>query len=404
MPWSPPCRHVIFPSIAWVRIMDDLLIHEAELSELGINSASVINLKKLSAANASFGLRKFNGEYKDDIREFRWYNAGLNRTKKEFRLDSVSYRPRLDRDSFMARQSFQADYVQAKTGAIRMSELNLDAFIRDKTLEAGKLEIDNAYLSDYRDNTLPFKSGAIKPLPVKLLKNIPIPLSFGEVLFNNSRVDYTQVSEKTREAALIPVTRMNLRILGVKNYDLLPTDSLDIVATGYLLDTAWVRVHVRESYLDTLHGFHLAGQFRPVSLDVINQVLAPMAYVKFRSGYLDTAYLLATGDEYLATGIMQMHYHDLKIRIFREGYENEKKSGKGLLNFIANTFVIRDKNTSRPGTIFYLREKNRSAINYLVRLAMTGFASSVGVKKSNKKAKKFNRDIKSRPLPPVGFQ
>ena len=42
-------------------------------------------------------------------------------------------------------------------------------------LLAHELVIEDVYLSDYRDNTLPFSAGIIKPLPVALLQKIANP-------------------------------------------------------------------------------------------------------------------------------------------------------------------------------------------------------------------------------------
>ncbi|MBC7874462.1 MAG: hypothetical protein H7Y01_10720, partial [Ferruginibacter sp.] len=202
----------------------------------------------------------------------------------------------------------------------------------------------------------------------------------------------------------IPITRMTVRLIALKNYNIKPNDSLSIQATGYLMDTAWIRLRVKESYTDTLAGFLMTMRVKPVDLTVLNPVLIPLASLKLESGYLDTLNLRAIGREYLSLGEMQMLYHDLKVRFLKDGNETRKTFGTGLMNFIANTFVIRKNNTSRTGNVFFIRDRGKSAINFLIKIAMSGMASSAGVKRNKKMIRQYKKELEKRNLPPIDFE
>jgi hypothetical protein len=111
----------------------------------------------------------------------------------------------------------------------------------------------------------------------------------------------------------------------------------------------------------------------------------------------------ATGKENIALGEMKMFYHDLKVKFLINGDETKKSFLNGLLTFIANSFVIRNKNTSRSGLVFFIRLRDRSAINYLIKIAMSGVASSIGAKSSKKMMRKYQKDLKHHRLPPIDF-
>ena len=85
---------------------------------------------------------------------------------------------------------------------------------------------------------------------------------------------------------------------------------------------------------------------------------------------------------------------------------DEKKKGilNGLINFLANSFVIKNKNTSRTGNIFFIRQRDKSAINYLIKIAMSGMASSVGAKNNKKMLRRYKNELKERNLPPIDFE
>ena len=380
-----------------------LLMSSAELSGFNIGSSTIHDWQKLLATNNAFRIKNVNGRYSDPDKNLLWYNGGFTGRNNTFTLDSFIYNPVPGRDSFFALQKFQTDYIHAKTGEISIGPIDIDGYIKDTTLKIAMITIDNGILTDFKDKNLPFAAGIIKPLPVNMIKKIPFKLSVDSVVLNNTHVEYTEAEDKTKGSGTIPVTRMTIIFNNVKTYNYSTTDSLRILAIGYLMDSIWTRLRVKESYTDSLSGFLMSVRMKPADITVLNSVLIPMASVKIESAYLDTMSMRATGKEYIAYGQMDMFYHDLKVKFLKDGDETKKSFLKGLLTFIANSFVIRNKNTSRSGLVFFIRLRDRSAINYLVKIAMSGIASSVGAKSSRKMMRKYEKDLKRHRLPPVNF-
>ena len=111
----------------------------------------------------------------------------------------------------------------------------------------------------------------------------------------------------------------------------------------------------------------------------------------------------AVGREYLSLGEMQMYYHDLKIRFLKNGIETKKTFLTRIITFLANSFVVKKNNKSRTGNVFYIRDRDKSAINYLIKIAMSGMASSVGAKNNKKMIRRYKRELEKRNLPPIDF-
>jgi hypothetical protein len=303
----------------------------------------------------------------------------------------------------MAKQPFQTDYIKVRTGALQIGSVDMDTYIKDGILNIGTLSADNVTAIDYRDKRITFKTGIIKPLPVTAIKKIPFPISIDTILVSNGNVSYTEVNDKTNDPGTVTVTRMAVKIFPVRNYNLNNTDSINIQAGGYLMDTAWVRLRVRESYTDSLNGFLMTLRIRPIDLQVLNPVLIPMSSVKIQQGHVDTISLRAVGREYLAFGEMKMLYHDLKIKFLKDGSETKKTFLNGLKTFIVNSFFVRNKNTSRTGMVFFIRDRERSSFNYLIKIAVSGMASSVGAKNNRKLIRKYLKELRIRKLPPIDY-
>jgi len=142
---------------------------------------------------------------------------------------------------------------------------------------------------------------------------------------------------------------------------------------------------------------------QPHSMLYLNKILPALSSVKLQSGYLDTLTMRAVGQDYLSLGEMKMYYHDLKVQFLKNGSEEKKRFLQGLMTFIANSFIIKNENKKRVGVVYFPRLRDRSFINYYIKIAMSGVASSVGAKKNKRLMKRYNKQIKVRQLPPIDF-
>ncbi len=366
-----------------------LMINDAKLKEVGMTSTSTINIQELAAANSAFELSGFNGSFENNDTRMSWKNVALNRSTRKFSADSFAMKPILDRDSFMAKQSYQTDHLSLVTSAITLNEFKFTEFIRNYSISGNELQVKSPFLDIYRDNTLPFREGINKPLPVKLLEKLPFDLSLEKMVINNGRVDYTQRIDTSKPALYIPVTNLALTVNGAKNHGQSTTDSLEINVTGIVFDTAHISIQFRESFFDSLYGFRLTAQFRPLDIKMISPVLEPLAGIRIKSGFMDTTRVLVHANENFAYGEMEMKYRDLKVQVLKIDEEKGTRVNP-VRTFLANTLLIRNKNRKRTGVIIIDRDKERSAINYLVKIAMNGFSDNIGIKNNRRELKKKN--------------
>jgi len=378
-----------------------LELKTARLNDLAITSASLLHPRELVKKNTQFRLESITGNYSNDKDQIAWQNAGYDKKTRLFTLDAFDYRPSPTRDSFMAMQQYQKDYMTVSSGPLRMGPVDIDRYISDTVLDIGTLALRDALLVSYRDKRLPFQSGAVRLLPVNLVKSIPIKLTADTILVKDSHIDYVELNEKTNTEGAIAVSQFNARVTHFRNFDIAPGDSLHVIATAKLLDTIRTTLSVKESYTDTLGGFLMTVQMGPADLMVLNPVLVPLASAELKSGQLDTLTMRVVGREYLAFGEMDMRYHDLKVRLLRKGDRERRSFLTGVINLLANTFILKRKNTGKTGTVFFKRLRDRSAVNYLVKITLSGVVSSAGVKKNKKLVKKYKKEIRKRNLPPI---
>jgi len=378
-------------------------IYEGILKNLQLGSEINGDLKAIIKKNPSFTVTDISGQIVEEKNSWDWYNLSFSKPAQSFSVDSISFHPVKSRDEFVAASKWQTDYITLKTGKVSVSKFDLDQYLEDSVFRSGNITIDDPYFTSYRDKTPPFHAGIIKPLATKLIQKIPFKVSIDTILISNGNAVYTELNDKTKETAVIPVTRMSGDIFPIKNFGLTQTDSFRIRLNFYLLDSGWIRLRTRESYLDTLSGFLITLRMQPHSMLYLNKILPALSSVKLQSGHLDTLTMRAVGQEYLSLGEMKMYYHDLKVQFLKNGKEEKKRFLQGLMTFIANSFVIKNENKKRVGVVYFPRLRDRSFINYYIKIATSGIASSVGAKKNKRLMKKYNRQIKVRQLPPIDF-
>lgn len=378
-------------------------LYEGVLKNLQLGSEINGDLKGIIKKNPSFTISDISGEIIDEKNYWAWSNLSFSKPGQSLSVDSVSFHPVKSRDEFVSASKWQTDYITLKTGKVSVAKFDLDQYLEDSVFRSGNITIDEPYFTSYRDKTPPFHAGIIKPLATKLIQKIPFKVSIDTIFISNGTAVYTELNDKTKETADVLVTRMNGDIFPIKNFGLTPTDSFRIRLNFYILDSGWVRLRTRESYLDTLSGFLITLRMQPHSMLYLNKILPALSSIKLQSGYLDTLTMRAVGQDYLSLGEMRMYYHDLKVQFLKNGSEEKKRFLQGLMTFIANSFVIKKENKKRVGVVYFPRLRDRSFINYFIKIAMSGVASSVGAKKNKRLMKRYNKQIKVRQLPPIDF-
>jgi hypothetical protein len=152
------------------------------------------------------------------------------------------------------------------------------------------------------------------------------------------------------------------------------------------------RLNMRESLTDSLSGFLLKASIDPFDARALNPLLDPLASISVRSGYLDTLTMQVVGREYAATGEMKMLYHGLKVNFLDRNGQRRKGLFRGLKNFFANSFVIRNTNRDRTSPVFLERNREKSSVNYLVKITLSGLGHTIGIRNNKKLLRQYKKD------------
>lgn len=315
-------------------------------------------------------------------------------------LDSISFLPAIDRDSFNRVQKYQSDYMQFKAGKLTVRNLDLDRLGKDSVYHVQAIVVEHPMFSVYKDKRLPFQHDVVKPLPVDLLRKIGPGLVIDTVLVKDGKVRYEEFNDKTNSLGTVFLDSVQARIRNIRNIDINDKDSLHMRAAAVLQNTARLSVQFNESYMDSLAAFLFQVRVKGFNLPDLNSILVPIANARIRKGRLDTLSLRAIGRENLAHGKMKMLYKDLNVEFLNKEDQNRKTFLTKTITAVLN-LVVRRNNLRTTGTVFAIRDKERGFVNYWLKIFFGGAVTNAGIRSNSKQEKKYKNSLKRISVPEI---
>ncbi len=372
-----------------------------ELRDLSFNNKNKISLNSILHDNKNMQLLNTGIKVANSLNTFDVNNLSYSSLDHELKFDSLSILPVLNRGDFMKSKLWQTDYPVLNFHATTISGIDTDMYFSDSVLHIKKIVTENPVVEIYKDRRLPFKNGVIKPLPVTLLRQLKTKLNIEQLELKDANITYEEFNNKTNKSGRVNFSTLHAKIQNIKNYNLTPTDSLKLNASGMFMDSASIRFMFAESYTDSLHGFTYGLRFRPFKMSSLNPILEPLISAKIKSGQLDTIRLNAIARENVSHGKMKMYYSNLRIQYLNKGSDSIRTFKTKLITFFANEILINRNKKRGYGAVYSERNKERSFINYWLKIALSGVKSSTGVKTNKKVEKSYKRRIKKISVPEI---
>ena len=109
------------------------------------------------------------------------------------------------------------------------------------------------------------------------------------------------------------------------------------------------------------------------------------ALAEIKSGNVNSLMFSAQANDTYAFGNLNFGYDNLKILLLKNGKDGKEK---GLLSFLANTFVVKSANPLndkfRAGEMNFKRDKTKSILNYWWKTVLSGLKDVIGIPEQKK--------------------
>ena len=374
---------------------------DASLGPIEINKKGKLAITTLIHQNRHAQLNIRGLEFENDQMEIKATTVNSLALSSAIQFQQFQFHPKDSPLLYMSKQAWQTDYIGVQAANLSINHVRVPETDITDIIHVGEITVTEPSIYIYRDKTLPFQHGIHKPLPTAAIQQIKQGLQIDSVRIIKGELTYQEKSDKTELTGTVTLNKIEGKISHIKNTNLTGTDSLWLSARALFMNQAPLRMRMRQSYLDTLSGFTFLATLGSTPLSILNRITEPAVSVQILSGQLDTLALHAIGREHLSLGYVDMPYRDLKVKFLKKGDKYKKDFLSGLITFAANSFVIKKNNRSRRGIVYFPRNTEKSIFNYMVKMTLSGAASSAGAKSNKKYMKQYQKAIKSKKLPPI---
>jgi len=321
----------------------------------------------------------------DSLYTFRTKDIRINLPNKSIYLDSIALSPRFKRKQFFEKSVYQTDRITLYGKNIELNNFDLNSMLSNKHVHFGSIQFNHFNILFERDKRFPM-GNKIKPLPIDMLKQVPITFFVDSIQLLNNQISYYEYNAKASQPGIFFVDNFNLHVLNVTN-DLNHIDSslvLKFHGTGRLMKQSDFSFALVMPYFAPNNQFWFSGQTGLVDLSQFNSLTQNTMGIGVASGKGSVEIPYVTGDNSFVKGNMFFLYRNLKLRLYnRKKAQMHKGIGSPFINFMLNDLMIRSDNPKflknpRKGIIYYVRNPHKSFINYLWKSSLSGMLSTLG--------------------------
>lgn len=376
------------------KIVSDTTEEYSAIVDLQLNDVALTDLKKVDMISSyrlgSFetSITKIKMNEKEGLYKTKVSELYANSVENKIIIDSISLTPKYSKYRFSRKLGKQVDRFTLAIPQLTISGFEFSR-LKDSLFIMGLIEIDYAKLHVYRDKRLPFIKDKNTPLPIAMIRSLPVEIAVDSIRIKEAKITYEEFPEEGFRTGQISFEHLNATIDHVSNRNHYP---------NYEQSTVKVRSRVMakgtiDAEFSLPYGkkqiYNAKGVIKNLSLYRLNPILESVAFISVESGTLNQLNFNFDYNDLRSDGSVLINYENLKLTSLtkeKESTPNEFKS------WIINTFLKKDKDKSvskekRTGIIDIERERKRAIIQFWVKSLFSGLKSSVLDSPSKKKDK-----------------
>lgn len=273
---------------------------------------------------------------------------------------------------------YETDMTTFHTDSIRFQGLDIGAGLNTRTLAAAVLRISGTDLVDFRDKTMrnaPFKN---KPLPARLLRNLPFHLRIDSLFVDRLNVAYNEKDVVTSAFGQVRFDDINAVVTGADNTRPESKPELHVAATARIYDRAMVHFDLRTAVFDSSDHFSVKARIGALPFTAFNAMTNDLLLVQATDGRIGGIDYTMEANANAAHGRVDLEYTDLKVRIAKRDGSREKDGLKSfLVNQLTRSKNLRSDPDFRHGDYTVERLKDRQIFNYMWRGLREGMMESI---------------------------
>lgn len=365
------------------------VLNEVELrfSDILIDSSTKYAKNRfLFAKEASLSLKNYSLKTKDDLYQFKIGALTVQAPQQIMTINNLSLVSRYNRQEFIKKQVHQKEQYDLKIPKITLRDIAWWSLMQEDRFIAGEMVIPDAVVKIHLNRSLPRPKSKMGNFPHQLIAKLPMEIYAASIAIRNMDLTYEEYNPRSAQTGSIHLDRVNLDISNITNIPRQMRNKKQTIVTG----TARLKeVPVKARFVFDLLNYKTGkfsanlttGKFEG---KVMNDIAESLGLLKIENGTVEEFDINMQGDEKKSSGKMLLLYNDLRISMYEKEKDEKGLDKKGVIGFLANTFIVKDDNPSRNkaprnAAATFERDPQAGFFNLVWKTALNGILKTIGV-------------------------
>jgi len=304
-------------------------------------------------------------------------------------LDKVSFVPRYSNTEFYKVTGEAGDIYNLKFNRIDIRDINLQKFIRDQKLYAGRLDIANAAVKIFSNNAYKSKeTSKVGKDPEQALQKVALDMRLKKINIKNTLISYSEADATSGYTGVITFNNTYGTILNVTNDPDAKKADPFMVAHIYtrFMNAADLNVNFKFNLPSKIGAFNYSGTLGKFDGRILDKLVKPLALVHVQSADISKLHFDVDASNYSGKGKLEFYYTNLNVQLLKKVNGKAELQTQGFISKLANTLIIDNSNPDKkgnfnPGPIDLKRDPNLSFFSFLYKALLDGLKPSVGFDK-----------------------
>lgn len=314
----------------------------------------------------------------------------LNAVKNTASLIHFSLDARYTKESYVNKVPFSKDLYNIDINRIILGNINWGQVLTGESFSADKITATGGSVKIYCDRRLPRPPSKIGRYPHQLLMKSTTPIRIKEFVIDGFNVSYEEFNPNSGQAGKLIFNNTNGRVTNITNDKaaIAGAPYMKAVASAALMNVGKINATFLFNLAKAKEGvFSVDANMGEMSTAPLNKTAEALGRFSIEKGNIHSLTVHVQGNNHGAYGNVKFLYDDLKINVLKkDDNDTTKLKKRGLISFIANTFVIKNANPTkglgaRTEQASFTRDPSKSFFNLVWKTIEDGIKKTAGYNK-----------------------
>ncbi|HVX51239.1 MAG TPA: hypothetical protein VHB48_13820 [Chitinophagaceae bacterium] len=343
----------------------------------------------LFAKNAVASLGTLQVPTADSLYYISLDSLSLNAVQNTAAIQRIKVRPRYNRQAFVNRLSHQKDMYDITFNNIDLQNIGWNSLLTGDSVVMDTINIGSGKVDIFTDRSLPAPPSKLGHYPQQLLMKDSLPINIRCIKLHGIDVWYTEFNPRSGHTGKVVFDNVYATATNVTNNKSIidASNFITVNARAMFMGTAKARAIFKFNLAAAKRGlFTVSASLGSMDATKLNAITRPLGRFGIQKGNIEALTAFVRGNNYQATGSVTFLYNNLKIELVKNNDDSTSFKKRGLLSFIANTFVIKSANPgnnseARTEQCSHDRDVTKSFFNLVWKTVEDGIKKTAGYKK-----------------------